>query len=113
MNANFLATAGDERLLVRVYSTDAATADRECDLLKFLERQDVLVPRVLARMQIRDSPVAILEFIDGITLEARLPIGGVPPQLGRMWAGSSISRTCVRSWNGPRTTRSRFAQHAR
>ena len=81
MNANYLATVGDERLLVRVYSTDATTADRECDLLEFLGHENVWGPRVLARMQIRDAAVAILEFIDGITLEARLLIGGVPPQV--------------------------------
>ena len=81
MNANYVATVGDERLLVRVYSTNAATADRECDLLAFLGGRDVLVPRVLSRMQIRDLPVAILEFIDGITLEARLLSGGVPTQV--------------------------------
>lgn len=81
MNANHLATVGDERLLLRVYSTDAATADRECDLLAFLASRDVLVPRVLSRMQIRDSAVAILEFIDGITLEARLLTGAVPTQV--------------------------------
>lgn len=81
MNANYLATIGDERLLVRVYSTTTHTADRECDLLTFLGDQDVSVPRVLARMQIRDAPVALLEFIDGITLEARLLAGGLPPQV--------------------------------
>ncbi len=81
MNANYQATIGQERFLLRVYSTNATTADRECDLLDFLSHQDVLVPRVLARFQIRDSAVAILEFIDGITLEARLLNGEVPPHI--------------------------------
>jgi Ser/Thr protein kinase RdoA (MazF antagonist) len=62
----------DERVLVRVYSTDATTAARECDLLKFLASEDVLVPGVLARLHVGNRPVAILEFIDGITLEDRL-----------------------------------------
>jgi aminoglycoside phosphotransferase (APT) family kinase protein len=72
MNANYLATVDDERVLVRVYSTDATTAARECDLLKFLASEDVLVPGVLARLHVGNRPVAILEFIDGITLEDRL-----------------------------------------
>jgi hypothetical protein len=69
MNANYLVTVDDERVLVRVYSTDATTAARECDLLNFLASEDVLAPGVLARLQIGHRPAAILEFIDGITLE--------------------------------------------
>jgi Ser/Thr protein kinase RdoA (MazF antagonist) len=72
MNANYLASVDDERLVVRVYSTDATTAARECDLLHFLASQNVLAPGVLARLQVGNHPVAILEFIDGITLEDRL-----------------------------------------
>lgn len=72
MNANYLAAIDQERIVVRVYSTDGATADRECDLLKFLASAPILTPRVLARFQVQDHPVAILEFIDGITLEDRL-----------------------------------------
>jgi len=77
MNANYLAVTDDERIVVRVYSTDGATADRECDLLTFLASVPVLTPRVLARFQVKDHPVAILEFIDGITLEDRL-LGSEP-----------------------------------
>jgi Ser/Thr protein kinase RdoA (MazF antagonist) len=72
MNANYLAEIDKERVVVRVYSTDAATADRECDLLTFLASAPILTPRVLARFQVQDHPVAILEFVDGITLEDRL-----------------------------------------
>lgn len=76
MNANFVATVDGERLVVRVYSTDAPTADRECDLLMFLASTAVAVPRVLARCEVEQRPVAILEFIDGVTLEDRLLGGG-------------------------------------
>jgi fructokinase len=76
MNANFVATIDGERFVVRVYSTDALTADRECDLLTFLASTAVAVPRVLARCEVEHRPVAILEFIDGVTLEDRLLGGG-------------------------------------
>jgi aminoglycoside phosphotransferase (APT) family kinase protein len=76
MNANFVANIEGERFVVRVYSTDAATADRECDLLMFLSSTAVAVPRVLARCDIEQRPVAILEFIDGVTLEDSLIGGG-------------------------------------
>lgn len=72
MNANFVAHVEGERFVVRVYSTDAPTADRECDLLMFLASTAVGVPRVLARCEVEQRPVAILEFIDGVTLEDRL-----------------------------------------
>src|SRR4051812_25526012 len=75
MNANFVATVDRQRFVVRVYSTDAATADRECDLLMFLASTRVAVPRVLARYEVQQRPVAILEFIDGVTLEDRLLAG--------------------------------------
>lgn len=78
MNANYLATIDHERIVVRVYSTDGFTADRECDLLKFLASASISVPHVLARFQIQDYSVAILEFFDGITLEDRL-LSGEPP----------------------------------
>jgi aminoglycoside phosphotransferase (APT) family kinase protein len=78
MNANYVATVNAERFLVRVYSTDETTAERECDLLTFLASSDVFAPRVLARFQIGNSPVAILEFIEGITLEDRLLTDGLP-----------------------------------
>jgi aminoglycoside phosphotransferase (APT) family kinase protein len=76
MNANFIANVDRERFVIRVYSTDAATADRECDLLMFLASTAVAVPRVLARCEVQQRPVAILEFIDGVTLEDRLLCGG-------------------------------------
>ena len=76
MNANFVATVDGERFVVRVYSTDAQTADRECDLLMFLASTAVAVPRVLARCEVEQRPVAILEFLDGVTLEDRLLGGG-------------------------------------
>ena len=75
MNANFLASVESERFVVRVYSTDRATAERECDLLTFLASHPVLVPKVLASFQVEDRPVAILEFVDGMTLEDRLSSG--------------------------------------
>ena len=82
MNANYLAAIDQEQIVVRVYSTEAATADRECDLLTFLATASMSVPRVLARFQVRDRPIAILEFIDGIALEDRLLSGeGVPHSL--------------------------------
>jgi Ser/Thr protein kinase RdoA (MazF antagonist) len=75
MNANYLAAVDQERLVVRVYSTDGTTADRECDLLRFLAASPILAPIVLTRFQVQDHPVAILKFIDGITLEECL-LGG-------------------------------------
>lgn len=76
-NANYLVTVGQERFVVRVYPTDASVADRECDLLNFLEAQraPILIPRVQARFQVREHPVAVLDFVDGITLEDRLLSG--------------------------------------
>ncbi len=76
MNANFLATIGRERFVVRVYSTDAATADRECDLLSLLASTAVAVPRVLTRCEVDGRPVVILEFIDGVSFEEHLLSGG-------------------------------------
>ena len=78
MNANYLATLDRERIVVRVYSTDAATAARECDLLAFLASLPIPVPRVVARLDVRGRPVAILEFIDGVTLEDRLLADAAP-----------------------------------
>ena len=84
MNANYLAAVDQERIVLRVYSTDGATADRECDLLTFLASGPILTPRVLARCHVQDHPVAILEFIDGITLEDALLSGERPaPSLFR------------------------------
>jgi len=72
MNANYQVSLDGEKFLLRVYSTDTDTANRECDLLAFLSTRPVRVPKVLASFQVDNRPVAILEFVDGITLEDRL-----------------------------------------
>src|SRR5438477_11459834 len=78
INAKSLAVVKQEQFVIRVYSTDAATADRECDLLKFLASTPVLAPRVFARYDVQSHPVAILEFIDAITLEDCFLSGTLP-----------------------------------
>lgn len=75
MNANYLASAKDQRFVVRLYSTDGDTATRECDLLKYVASHGVLVPKVFDTFQVENRPIAILEFVDGITLEDRLLSG--------------------------------------
>ena len=91
MNANYLVSGDDERFVLRVYSTDVITADRECDLLRALASTPVLAPRALANFQVENRPVAILEFIDGITLEDLLLSGEPIPadlysEIGRQLA---------------------------
>ena len=77
MNVNYLASADDQQVVVRVYSTDLDTAARERDVIECVAAHGVRVPRSLATLQVQDHPVAILEFVDGMTLEDRL-LNGEP-----------------------------------
>ncbi len=72
MNANFKVSDNVQSVVIRVYSTDEVTAQREFDLLKFLEDQPVLTPRALKIFKVQGRPVVALEFIDGETFEERL-----------------------------------------
>jgi len=92
MNANFLASVDAERFVVRAYSTDATTADRECDLLSSLAATDVRVPTVLARFDIEGCAVALVEFIDGVTLEDRLQMEPAPPLSVYRDIGAQLAR---------------------
>jgi len=75
MNANFMVTSGHERFVFRVYSTDRNTAEREKDLLQFLRSFPVKVPQDFAIFETHGKPVAVLEYIDGITLEDKILSG--------------------------------------
>jgi Ser/Thr protein kinase RdoA (MazF antagonist) len=72
MNANFLVASGDNKFVFRVYSTDRVTAERERDVLQFLSSCPVNVPQTLALFETQGRPVAVLEYIDGTTLEDKL-----------------------------------------
>lgn len=72
MNANFLIRSGDHRYVFRVYSTNKITAERETDTLHFLKEHPVLAPKAIELLEVRDRYVAILEYLDGITLEDKL-----------------------------------------
>ncbi|HPI40689.1 MAG TPA: aminoglycoside phosphotransferase family protein, partial [Pseudobdellovibrionaceae bacterium] len=72
MNANFLASSKDKRVVLRVYATDVNTAHREFDLLQFLKASPVTAPEVFANFEIHQRPVLVMEYLDGITLEDRI-----------------------------------------
>jgi Ser/Thr protein kinase RdoA (MazF antagonist) len=96
MNANFLGETGDKRLVFRIYSTSQETADRERDVMRLVgSRAGIRVPEVLAVFNIEGRPVAVMEYIDGISLQDRLCDGEAVPtniyteigeQLGRIHA---------------------------
>jgi Ser/Thr protein kinase RdoA (MazF antagonist) len=75
MNANFMVTSGHNKFVFRVYSTDRNTAEREKDLLQFLRTYPVKVPQDFAIFEACGRPVAVLEYIDGITLEDKILSG--------------------------------------
>jgi aminoglycoside phosphotransferase (APT) family kinase protein len=76
MNANFLASPeSGAAVVVRVYSTDMKTAEREFDILRFLESQPVSTPKALVCFEVQKRPVVIMEFLPGCTLEDRLLSG--------------------------------------
>lgn len=79
MNANFMVASGQKKFIFRVYSTDRNTAEREKDLLQFLRSFPVKVPQDFAIFEACGRPVAVLEYIEGITLEDKIlsgePIG--------------------------------------
>jgi Ser/Thr protein kinase RdoA (MazF antagonist) len=88
MNANFLAANGDQKIVLRVYATDSHTAQKEFDLLRFLESSPVSTPKVLANFETHQRPVVVMEFLDGITLEDRILSGealdpGIYEDIGR------------------------------
>lgn len=75
MNANFLASDDDQRFVLRVYATDTHVAQKEFDLLRFLESRSVSTPKVFANFEVQDRPVVVMEYLDGATLEDRLLSG--------------------------------------
>jgi aminoglycoside phosphotransferase (APT) family kinase protein len=77
MNATFLATSGVTRRVLRLYSTDRATARREFDLLRFLADGAVATPKVHALLEVGGRPLVVMEYLEGTTLEDRL-LGGEP-----------------------------------
>jgi len=90
-----------ERFVVRVYSTNSITADLECDLLRFLASSEVLVPAVLARSDVQEHAVAVIEFIDGITLEDRLLNGPPPPPTLYHQIGAQLAKISFMRRSGP------------
>jgi aminoglycoside phosphotransferase (APT) family kinase protein len=78
MNANFLADAGKEKLVFRIYSTEQETAERESDVMRLVRsRAGIHAPEVFAVFNINGRPVAVMEYVDGITFEDRLSSGEV------------------------------------
>jgi Ser/Thr protein kinase RdoA (MazF antagonist) len=96
MNANFLGEVGNEKFVFRIYSTQQETADRETDVMRLVRSSSAIrAPEVLAVFNIEGRPVAVLEYIDGISLQDRLCDGdavetdiyrGIGEQLGRIHA---------------------------
>jgi len=72
MNSNFLAQNTNQRLVIRIYSSDRSVAQKEFDLLKYLASFPVSVPQVFAILEVFSKPVVVMEYLDGITLEDRL-----------------------------------------
>jgi Ser/Thr protein kinase RdoA (MazF antagonist) len=72
MNANFIVTNSDRNFVFRVYSTDRVTAERKRDVLRFLKSYPAKVPENFALFEAHGTPIAVLEYIDGITLEDRI-----------------------------------------
>lgn len=75
MNSNFVVEENGRKLVFRIYSTDMITARREFDMLKFLESRPVRVPRVHAVFEVENTPVVVMEHLNGSTLEDRLLSG--------------------------------------
>ena len=75
MNANFLAWDKNQKVVLRVYSTDMYTAQKEFDLLRFLEAHSVSTPRVFANFEIQGRGVVIMEYLESITLEDKILSG--------------------------------------
>lgn len=75
MNANFLASDEGQSVVLRIYSTDSYTAQKEFDLLKFMEAYPVTTPKVFANFEIENRPVVVMEFLNGITLEDKILSG--------------------------------------
>ncbi len=76
MNANFLVECDGKKVVLRIYSTDSATAQREFDLLRYLETRSLQVPKALRIFEIQDRPIVFLEFLEGCTLEDKLLSAG-------------------------------------
>ena len=80
MNSMFLATSGAQRLVLRIYATDMATARREFDLLRLLANRAISTPKVHALLEVRQRPLVVMEYLEGTTLEERL-LSSEPPSL--------------------------------
>jgi aminoglycoside phosphotransferase (APT) family kinase protein len=81
MNANFKATSDSGSIVIRVYSTDLRTAQREFDVLRFLEPRPVAAPKAFALFEVQERPVVVMEYLAGETLEERLARGPVDLEL--------------------------------
>lgn len=75
MNANFVARGEGRPIVLRVYATDMRTAQKEFDLLRFLEFHPVSSPKVFDRFEVQGRPVVVMEYLDGVTLEEKLSSG--------------------------------------
>ena len=96
MNANFMVASGDRKFVFRVYSSDRVTAERERDVLQFLRSYPVKTPEPFALFEAQGRPIAVVEYIDGITLEDKIlsdePIGSrLYEEIGRQLAQSIVS----------------------
>lgn len=80
-NANFKVLIGGEGpLLLRVYSDGETSAPREAGLLRKLAAYPgIRAARIHAEVAIDGRALAVLEFVEGVTLEDRLLEGGPPP----------------------------------
>lgn len=80
MNANFLATDGEKKVVLRIYATNNQTAQKEFDLLQFLASRPISTPKVFAIFEVHQRPVVVMEYLDGMTLEDRI-LSGEPLDL--------------------------------
>lgn len=75
MNGNYRVDDDNTSRLMRIYSTDMKTAELEKDILKFAKKKSIKVPEVAGLKKIQDRPVAIHQYIEGLTLEDALIAG--------------------------------------
>ncbi|MGE0632483.1 MAG: aminoglycoside phosphotransferase family protein [Pseudobdellovibrionaceae bacterium] len=80
MNANFLASGEGQNFVLRVYASDAQVAQKEFDLLQFLQSKSILTPKVFGNFEVHGRPVVIMEYLNGMTLEDRI-LEGIPLNL--------------------------------
>lgn len=72
-NANYLVERGEERFVLRFSSEGTGTARKESGLLNFLAGQGIRAPRVLNLLEEENTTVVVLEFLEGVPLQAALP----------------------------------------